>query len=178
MLRHGFRRGGDGVVLRLTQEERAVLTDVVGQFVGLVAPEPAVGGDPLADLVGIADEVQRPTDPALLRLFPDAYGDDDDASADFRRFTEHGLREQRVARAELVLADLAAGEKVQMTAQRAQEWLLVLNDLRLVLGARLEITEDTPQEVAELRPDDPRLPGLAMYDWLSWLQSTLLRALT
>ena len=164
-------------MLRLKEEERAVLTDVVRQFVGLVAPRPSEGGDPLADLVGIAEEAERPTDPALLRLFPDAYGDDHDASADFRRFTEHGLREQRVARAELVLADLATGERIEMTAERAQDWLLVLNDLRLVLGARLEISEDTPAEVSDLAPDDPRLPGLALYDWLSWLQSTLLRAL-
>jgi hypothetical protein len=36
------------------------------------------------------------------------------------------------------------------------------------------VTEDD----AVVRPDDPRAPGLELYQWLTWLQGTLIDTLT
>ncbi len=53
-------------------------------------------------------------------------------------------------------------------------WLGALESLRLALGTRLDVTEET---YAELDPRDPRSPELALYAWLSWLQEEVIQAL-
>ena len=62
-----------------------------------------------------------------------------------------------------------------MDREQADAWLGCLNDLRLVLGTRLEVTEDTE---LDLRRDDPRAQALTVYGWLGWLQESLLEAMT
>jgi hypothetical protein len=64
----------------------------------------------------------------------------------------------------------------RLSATEADAWLRALNDLRLVLGTRLDVQEDMLLD--DLRPDDPRASGLAIYGWLSWLQEQLVAALT
>jgi hypothetical protein len=59
----------------------------------------------------------------------------------------------------------------------AQAWLRALNDLRLALGTRLEITEDSYERLAGLDWDDPRYAMFAIYDWLTLLQDTLVNSL-
>lgn len=168
-MRRGFRTGKDGLQLRIDDVEREVIADLFEQMAQFVAPEDAPQGqDPLARLVGIAPQADRPTDPALLRLLPDAYSDDPGAADDFRRFTEHGLREQKAANARLALATLQRtedGQSIRMTVSEGQAWLTALNDLRLTLAVRLGITDDD---------DEDRDP---LYDWLTWLQATLVDAL-
>lgn len=173
MLRRGFRRRRTGYELRLPDDERAVLDDVLGQLESYLSPpEPGPVQDPLAQLVGIPEEVERPTDPAMLRLFPDAY-DNPDEAGDFRRFTESDLRRQRAeraGRARGTLSRVAGDGRVPLDAQEAQDWLTALNDIRIVLGTRLGVTEDE----SEL----PAVDGApALYDWLTWLQATLVEAL-
>lgn len=170
MLRRGFRASGSGVQLRLDRAEREVLADLLGQLVRFVAPEEAVSSadDPLLRLVGIAPEAQRPTDPALLRLLPDGYRDDEEAAGDFRRYTERDLREQKAANARTALRTLQGaehGRPITMGLPEGQAWLVALNDLRLTLAVRLGVTDD---EDAERDP---------LYDWLTWLQATLVDAL-
>jgi hypothetical protein len=112
-------------------------------------------------------------DPALARLFPDGYSDDEHASADFRRFTEQDLRAQKVAALATVHGTLSDWSgKASVTQNQAQDWLKALNDLRLVLGTRLEISDevDTDFEADE--------PGIHLYNYLTYLQGTLIDALT
>ena len=45
-----------------------------------------------------------------------------------------------------------------------------LNDLRLTVGTRLGVTEDWSEAAAED-------PSSALYDWLTWLQSTCIDAM-
>ena len=119
-----------------------------------------------------------PEDPVLARLLPDAYGDDPEAAGDFRRYTEQGLRSGKVAAAQTVLATLpAGGGRVRLAAGDAEAWLRSLNDVRLALGVVLGITEDYERELSELDPEDPREAYLHIYDWLTFLQETLVRAL-
>ena len=177
---HGFRRTfGGRIVLRADEVERGILGDVVTQLVDFVRPQDDPDADPLARLVGIDPDAERPDDPALARLFPDAYSDDDEAADEFRRFTERSLRETKVAHADTVLACLArSGDKVVLSRVEAQAWLGTLNDLRLTLGSRLGIQEDNHELLASLAEDDPAFSVFHVYDWLTFLQDTLVQALT
>lgn len=181
----GFRRRRGAVELRLDDVEAAVLRQMleqVAELVGSDEPAPPEADNPLSELLDLADG-QRPEDPALLRLFPDAYREDDRAAEDFRRFTERGLREGRVQRLALVDGVLrraesaAKPEPVRVTGEEADAFLRSLNDLRLVLGVRLGIVDDDQDVAAGWADDDPRMPTYAAYQWLTWLQSTLLDAL-
>ncbi len=119
-----------------------------------------------------------PEDPVLARLFPDAYGDDRDAAGDFRRYTEQGLRDGKVAAARTVLATLPdEGGRIRLSADDAEAWLRALNDVRLALGVLLEITEDYERELASVTGSDTRSAYLQVYDWLTFLQETLVRSL-
>lgn len=171
MLRRGFRRVGKGVQLRIDRGEREVVADLLGQLEQFVSPpqDSSSEVDELSRLVDIAPTADRPTDPALLRLLPDAYADDTAASDDFRRFTERGLREQKADNARTALRTLQRGEEgkpLAMSRSEGQAWLLALNDLRLTLAVRLGVADD-----ADDAARDP------LYDWLTWLQATLVDAL-
>jgi hypothetical protein len=175
MVRRGFhKKRRAGVELRLTEPERAVRSDLLGELADWLQPaEPGPTKDPLSQLVGIPEAAERPTDPALLRLFPDAY-DDADEAADFRRFTEPDLRQQRAERtlrARATLTRVAGNGRIPMHADEAQDWLTTLNDVRLVLGTRLGVTEEAEQAA------DQESQSHAVYDWLTWLQATLVEAL-
>ena len=176
---HGFQRTVTGrVVLRVDDVEKGLLRLLLDQLEEFVAPEePDPDADPLERLVGLDGEAEAPDDPALARLFPDAYRDDDEAAADFRRFTERGLREGKVANVRTARETLLrSGEKVVVSADEAPAWLGVLTDLRLALGTRLGVTEDNHEELAALPDDDPRAGTFHVYDWLTFLQETLVRA--
>ena len=180
---HGFRRTARSrIVLRADDMERGLLRELVRQLVGLVTPDEDPFGadpDPLAAMVGIDPFAVTPDDPALHRLFPDAYGDDEDASAEFRRFTERSLRDSKLAHADTVLATLErSGSKITLADGEAQAWLGTLNDLRLTLASRLDLQEDNHESFYDLPEDDPRFPLFQIYDWFTFLQETLVHALT
>ena len=135
--------------------------------------------DDLAAMIGLTENHELPSNPALARLLPDAYSDDPEASGEFRRYTEQGLRSGKVAAARTVLATLPPkGGRVRLSGPEAQAWLRALNDVRLALGVRLEVTEDFDELVARMSPDDPRLAYADMYHWLGYLQETLVGALS
>jgi hypothetical protein len=141
-----------GVRLHLSQEERALL-------VGLTA-----------DLRALLDGA--PGDASLRRLFPPAYDDDADERA-YRELTGDSLLDGRREALEL-LAQTADRER--LSAEEADAWLRALNDLRLVLGTRLDVQEDT--FASEPNLNDPRGHALAVYGYLSWLQEQLVEALS
>ena len=184
--RPGFhRKRRSGVVLTLGPNEVELLDHLLGQLVDLIAPSgadarTAESEDPLAAMVGIGTSTETPTDLALARLLPDAYGDDPDLSAEFRRYTEMSLRERKQATAERARALLTDPSREALTDEGCSTFLLALNDLRLVIGSRLEVTDDPAAQAAAieaLAPDDPRLATFEVYEWLGYLQWTLLSAL-
>lgn len=164
----------------------------MGQLLELVREDPAdlKAGDRWAAELGLADEAQsRPTDPVLLRLFPDAYREDDEAASDFRRFTERGLRDRKAATAAKVLASLATADgalpgkgrekiKIELAPDECEAWLRTLTDLRLALGTRLGVTEADEDDWLSLDENDPRRHVHDVYDWLGWVQETLVRTMT
>jgi Domain of unknown function (DUF2017) len=134
-------------------------------------------GDADLPSFGLSENTTVSDDPVLARLFPDGYEGGGEEAAEFRRYTEVGLRDGKIAAATAVLDGLGSGSEVLLDTEQAQAWLRALNDLRLALGTRLEITEETHKQLAGLDPDDPRFPAYAAYDWLSFLQESLVRAL-
>jgi hypothetical protein len=175
---YGFQRTATGrIVLRADQVERGLLTSVAQQVIDLVKPEELPEDtDPLeAQLGWTAGDIGLSDDPAVARLLPNAYADEQEA-ADFRRFTERDLREGKVQQATTVLSELErSGEKI--TVGSPDSWLATLNDARLAIGTRIQISDDNHEELASLPQDDPRAGLFHVYDWLTFLQESLVRCL-
>jgi hypothetical protein len=132
----------------------------------------------LEEMFALSDSSALPDDPVLARLLPDAYPDDPDAAGEFRRYTESGLRSGKVAAARTVLGTLPEdGGRVRLSADEAQAWLRSLNDIRLALGVRLNVTEDRDDMLEQAAQGGPQAAGLWIYDWLTLLQETLVEAL-
>lgn len=169
-----FESGVNGqITLSLAAGEREVLGqlfDQMGQLLDeLTAQETS---DPLELMLGMNGSTQISKDPALARLFPDGYSEDEHASSDFRRFTEQDLRQQKVATLNDVREAMQAIEyPTVVSTSHAQSWLKALNDLRLVLGTRLEISDDNDFDF------DSDEPGIHLYNYLTYLQGTLIEAL-
>ena len=173
-------RGRSGAVsVSFDPAEVTLLHSLFTDMAELVA-EPAGDAEPdeLAAMVGIGTATTLPTDPVLARLFPNGYNDDDEAAADFRRYTEPGLRQRKLADARTVLASLeGAGAKIVLGPEQALAWLGALNDVRLAIGERVGVDEDWAHQIDSLTEDDPQRYWLALYDLLTWLQETLVHAL-
>jgi len=170
-----FKSGiGSKLTLKLDAAELGVLTQLFDQMAELLEdPDSENNSDPLAKLLNMSGSTQISEDPALARLFPDGYSGDEHASTDFRRFTEQDLRAQKIAALSVARETLAEWSgKSTVTPQQAQHWLKALNDLRLVLGTRLEITDEDD------RYRDSDEPGIQLYNYLTYLQGTLIDALT
>ncbi|MEU2133416.1 DUF2017 domain-containing protein [Streptomyces sp. NPDC018352] len=183
---------GGGAAVALDEVEIAILRSLAVQLLELIGPgdEPEEGADPLAALFAEGPS-EPPTDPALARLFPEAYGDEDSelraASAEFRRFTENDLRARKRTDALAVVRTLDAltiagdgGAVLELTGDECRNWLGALNDLRLTIGTRLEVSDQDEGEADSLYrlPDsDPRKPMVMAYLWLGGLQETLVETL-
>ena len=154
------------IVLELSRIEAAHLARLVVQFGEL-----------------LQDSISDDGDPAIARLVPAAYDDDESAAREFRRLTEADLLDRRRDDAERVLATLSDAatfpedlddpallEQVQIRLDplTARAWLRTLAAIRLVLASRLGI------EVAEDHDaDDPRF---GIYDWLGYRLDGLVAA--
>ncbi|MDV9187730.1 DUF2017 domain-containing protein [Streptomyces sp. SR27] len=183
---------GGGAAVVLDDVEISILRSLAVQLMELIGPgeEPAPDADPLAALFAEGPS-EPPSDPALKRLFPDAYGDDSEelraAASDFRRYTENDLRARKredallVVRAMDSLSTDAAGEGgavLKLTPDESRAWLGALNDLRLTIGTRLDVTDDEESERLYRLPDsDPRKPMVMAYLWLGALQESLVATL-
>lgn len=102
---------GDDVAIFFVPEEIGVLSQLVQQLVLLLEShsDTPLDPDPLFASLEIGGSSQAPEDPALARLFPDAFTDADDA-ASFRRVTEQGLINRKIQDAHRVLNDLTRGQ--------------------------------------------------------------------
>ncbi|TYR52537.1 DUF2017 domain-containing protein [Streptomyces parvus] len=197
---------GGGAAVALDEVEISILRSLAVQLLELIGPgdQPADGEDPLAALFAEGPS-KPPTDPALARLFPDAYGGPGgpegstgvvkpgeeqelrERSAEFRRFTEMDLRSGKRDDALAVVRTLDAlspaadgGAVLTLTGDECLNWLRSLNDLRLTIGTRLEVSDEDQGEEGSLYrlPDtDPRKPMVMAYLWLGALQESLVETL-
>ncbi|MEU9195693.1 DUF2017 domain-containing protein [Streptomyces hundungensis] len=182
---------GGGAAVALDEVEIAILRSLAVQLLELIGPgrAPAEDEDPLAALFAEGPS-EPPADPALARLFPEAYASEESdelraKSAEFRRFTENDLRARKRDDALAVVHGLDAltprgdgGAVLKLAADDSRHWLGALNDLRLTIATRLDITdEDESGELYRLPDDDPRKPMVMAYLWLGVLQETLIDTL-
>jgi Domain of unknown function (DUF2017) len=150
--------------VRLSAEEVAVLRGLPDQ------------------LRSVLTQQEEEADPVLERLFPPAYLEPEDAERDneYRRLVHDDLVKDKLANLEVVTSTLERGTMslrrwtVELSEDEAMAWLGVLNDLRLALGVRLDITEDFDGDVDE---SDPRAPGLHLLSYLGLLEEYLVEAL-
>ncbi|AYL36311.1 DUF2017 domain-containing protein [Streptomyces fungicidicus] len=189
---------GGGAAVALDDVEISIIRSLAVQMMELIGPGPAedASADPLADLFADGPS-EPPSDPVLRRLFPDAYGDPDGTpgakeaeeqkahSAEFRRYTENDLRAGKRDNALAVIRSLDAlspagegGAVLELSPDDSRKWLGALNDLRLAIGARLEISDEDDSDLLFHLPDqDPRKPMVMAYLWLGGLQETLVTTL-
>jgi hypothetical protein len=154
-----FRRRGEGVVARLDPAESGILGLLLDQLEQLLA----------------ADEDDVADDPVMARLLPEGHRGDPRLAADYRELTESALRSGKADDLATLRATLPAdGGEVRLDRDQAGAWLRTTNDLRLALGTRLDITEDSepPDDVT-----DEASQQLAVYYWLTALQGSLVDAL-
>jgi hypothetical protein len=129
--------------------------------------------DDLAEVV--EEDLFEANDPVRERLFPVGYRDDIEASDDFRGLTESSLRAERVQRARACSDDIHGADEIVLDADAAERWIQSLNDLRLALGTRLHITDETdPSTIDETHP---QAPVWNVYYWLTGLQDSILSRL-
>jgi hypothetical protein len=193
------RRRRGGLLATFEPGEAHVIASLTSQVVELLRDrngESASDPDPLAGELGLSGgPSQPPDDPVLRRLLPDAYRDDSGEAAEFRRFTERSLTSAKVANAETVLATLKdagldetsfdeqdAEEQepleVELDAEAVQAWLRTLTDVRLSLAVRLGIESDEDAMLLH-QSDDEAVHAMAeLYDWLGYVQETLVTALS
>ena len=192
-----FRRTRDGgVSVWLPPGEATLLRTLVVPVLDLLGEtgRPGEAGSPeapggtaddldrlLAEAVEAAEAAEAPSipdDPVLARLLPDAYQDDPEAAGEFRKYTESSLREAKKYFAQTLLDTLPpSGGRVRLTGDQARDWMRALNDVRLMFGVRLEVTEDFEEQFAALAPDDPKVAAFEVYGWLGAVQESLVRAL-
>ncbi|MBN6036831.1 DUF2017 domain-containing protein [Amycolatopsis sp. 195334CR] len=181
-----WRRKGARLQAGFEQQEAAVLRGLISQVDDMLrARSEEAPQDELAELTGIrTGPSEAPSDPVLSRLLPDFHRLDPDApakedldsAAALRSLHEPELLDAKVGVAAVVLETLSPdGGEVRLSFEQADAWLSALNDVRLALGTALDVTEDMPDE---LPPEDPRAPHLGVYHWLTWVQESLVQALT
>ena len=155
-----FRRRRGHVRATLSDEEIQLLRGVVGEYLQLLDSEPPPG------------------DPVRARLFPSASMDDPTVDHDYRELAASDLDAHKRATASTVLASLdtlAKDQRSELDDEEQQAWLVLLTDLRLAIGVRLGVTEETLE--APFEPNDPSQWPLAVMHYLGSLQESLVSAL-
>jgi hypothetical protein len=189
----GFVRRGGGVLGGFSGFEADLLRSLASQLVELLRNEeaaPTATHDPLEALLDFSGPTTEPDDPVLARLFPTAYPDDDDAAGEFRRFTEGALRDGKARNAVLIIDQLEEAGlpseleedglwvEVELGTEQAQAWLRSFTDIRLALATRLGIEEGDEDYWRSLPDEDPRGHVHDIYEWVGYLQETLVEALS
>ncbi len=113
-----------------------------------------------------------PDEPMTRRLFPPAYPEQDDRAAEqeYRSLVDNALVNHH-RQAFAVVAETAEAETLSEAELNA--WLSAVGSIRLVLGTRLDVSED----MAAPDPSDPAAPEYALYELLGQLQYLMIEVL-
>ena len=117
-------------------------------------------------------ELLTTDDPSLTRLFPTAYADDPERDAGYQALVRDELLEKRFASLDALERTIDGGE---VDDETLSAWMRGLNDLRLVLGTRLDVSED--DEAMDVDPGDPEAAAWSIYHYLGGLLSLVIDAL-
>ena len=151
MAKRTVRRARDGTFqLKLTDEERDLVASLTAQLRELLLSDQPDG---------------------VERLFPPGYANDEERQTEYELITHDELLEKRLASVDVVEQTVT---QTSLTEEQLSAWMGAINDLRLVLGTRLDVTE----EMESVALDDPRAPALAVYQYLTYLLSEIVQALS
>lgn len=141
--------------VRLSDQERDAVRRFVGQLRQLLTSE------------------SPSSDPGMARLFPPALPEDD-VLGNLEWEQQHGN--------ELLLGKLEALDVVDRTLERQEltedellAWLGSLNSIRLVVGTRLGVTEESTER--DFEGDEETAQMFALYGYLTWLEGWVIQAL-
>jgi hypothetical protein len=123
-------------------------------------------------VVGLADELE-----ALLmadtadtrRLFPTAYPDDPELDAGYQILARQQLIDNR---REAITVMRSSAQKDYLSTDELGAWMRIVNDLRLVLGPRLDVSED------DMDFDSPDAEAQLIYHELGVLLAEIVDAIT
>lgn len=160
-----FKASGSGVVVTFEPDEATVLRDLARQITQVLD-----GGVP-----------EHGSDAVRDRLFPRAYIDptEDRAERDFQSVVHEDLVRAKAEMVSELVRGLDDGRErrgrleVALAAVAIEHWVSALNDVRLALGITLGVTEERD----EVDDEDPQAAAFALYDWLTYLQGTLIDVL-
>ena len=151
MAKRTVRRSRDGTFqLKLTNEERELVASLAEQLRELLLSDQPEG---------------------VERLFPPGYSNDEERQTEYQLITHDELLEKRLASVDVLEQTVT---QTSLTEEQLTAWMGAINDLRLVLGTRLDVTE----EMERVALDDPRAPALAVYQYLTYLLSEIVTALS
>jgi Domain of unknown function (DUF2017) len=180
------------IIANFTGFEADLLRSLAGQLVELLRNEAAVprdDADPFEAMMDFSGPTQEPEDPVLARLFPTAYPKDEEAAGEFRRFTEGALRDSKARGAVRIIdtleeaglpAELAEDGlvvDVELDLPDAVTWMKSFTDIRLALATRLGVEEGDEDYWLALPDEDPRAHVYDIYQWVGYLQESLVEAI-
>ena len=149
------RKGPDRFRVRLSPRERETLSTFVAQLREILTSE-----DPSSD-------------PAVARLFPAAVPDDVMANLEYEQRHGHDLLLGKLEALDTVDATIGKGE---LSEDEVLAWLGSLNSIRLVVGTRLELTEESNQ--GDFMGNEQNAALYEMYHYLTWLEGWMIEALS
>ena len=149
-----FRRpikpdGRGGYQIELSDHQRALLREL--------APE-------MREMITLGNPEE------MRRLFPTTHPDDDEAEAEYRKVAQNSLLGSRLEALDLLEE---RSEATVLNEDELNGWMQALNSIRLVLGTRLDVSDDDDWEVS---PDDPEAAARATYAYLSYLLEEIVQA--
>lgn len=176
-----FKYGLKGITGYLEPVERELLRSIMDDVISMLEPEERASQDPLTALIGLDMDVTVPSDSALQRLLPNVMTNDDAGSLEFRQLTERSLRETKIGALRAASLDLDRNELL-LSATDAKHWSMALNDVRLVLGERLDIRDEEDAGRVHLMQDwsqseDVESYMALVYNFATWLQNSLVEAM-
>lgn len=116
---------------------------------------------------------------SVARLFPKAY-EDPQKDAEYQKLLGDDLRTRKLEAVDAFEETLQTWRarrghvEIEIAPEAFELWLGTVNDMRLVLGADLEIENEGWQ--LDFDPQGPRAGDFALLHWLSWLEESLLEA--
>ena len=188
-----YHRRGRQVIATFSGFEADLLRSLASQLVELLHNESALPQtqiDPLEAMFDFSGPTTEPDDPVLARLFPTAYRDDEEAAGEFRRFTEGALRDGKAKAASTIIDTLEEAGlppelsedglmiDVELDPATAETWMRSFTDIRLALATRLGVEDDDEGYWEALSEDDPHGQVYRIYQWVGYLQETLVDALS
>jgi hypothetical protein len=149
-----FEKKGDRFSVRLGKRERELLVELCRQSRALLETE-----DPSSD-------------PAVARLFPAAYQDDPLRNLEYETSLGGAPRSGKLEALDTVERTVNAR---MLSEEELLSWMGVVNDLRLVLGTRIDVTEESTDD--DFPTGGPHHDAFQVYQFLGWLLQEMLSAL-